>query len=348
MAGLFGVGPSVGAWLPRAHLSRPAAPGTGPSRPALPPPRRCSSSSPLCVPEPAAAVHVGASVLRLAGQAVPPPASRARVLRRPAHRDDAEGDAQQLPLRHRHRVPERHARYATLDGVVRLESFRPETVAVVGRDGHTEFQYWHIRPAVANGQRVQRLPHRRRLGAGAVGARALLRDARRRLRQPAAAGRPRPVRRRDAAVDQAASRLGWWIRDLYPRDPRTVELVVEAYDETPDPRPRPLGRQARHARAPSLARDAAPAATSCRAGGRRSTTGSRSPRTISSRAQYARWTRQNKRNRIGRYRFVLAAAWDTRTLADGRYVVEVTASDVSGNTTVARFPVQIANRGARV
>jgi len=65
-------------------------------------------------------------------------------------------------------------------------------------------------------------------------------------------------------------------------------------------------------------------------------------------AQYARWTRQNKRNRIGRYRFVLAAAWETRSLADGRYVVEVAASDVSGNRTVARFPIRIANRGTRV
>ena len=65
-------------------------------------------------------------------------------------------------------------------------------------------------------------------------------------------------------------------------------------------------------------------------------------------SRYARWTRQNKRNRVGRYRFVLAAAWDTRTLADGRYVVEVIASDVSANTTLARFPIRIANRGARV
>jgi hypothetical protein len=45
--------------------------------------------------------------------------------------------------------------YATLDGVVRLESFRPETVAVVGRDGHTEFEYWHLRPAVHNRQRLR-------------------------------------------------------------------------------------------------------------------------------------------------------------------------------------------------
>src|SRR5687767_7606932 len=36
--------------------------------------------------------------------------------------------------------------YATLDGVVRLESFRPETVSVIGRDGHTAFEYWHIKP----------------------------------------------------------------------------------------------------------------------------------------------------------------------------------------------------------
>ena len=51
--------------------------------------------------------------------------------------------------------PNGTAVYATLDGVVRLESFRPETVSVVGRDGHTEFQYWHIKPAVRNGQRVK-------------------------------------------------------------------------------------------------------------------------------------------------------------------------------------------------
>ena len=29
-----------------------------------------------------------------------------------------------------------------------------EFVSVVGRDGQTEFQYWHIRPAVASGQHV--------------------------------------------------------------------------------------------------------------------------------------------------------------------------------------------------
>ena len=51
--------------------------------------------------------------------------------------------------------PNGTAVYATIDGVVRLESFRPEVVAIVGRDDRTELQYWHIRPAVANGQRVR-------------------------------------------------------------------------------------------------------------------------------------------------------------------------------------------------
>ena len=98
--------------------------------------------------------RVGPARLRLARQAVPPPAPRPRVLRRPAHRDDAEGHAQRLPLRDRHLVPERHT------GLRDARRRRPARVVpardgrVIGRDGHTEFQYWHIRPAVANGQRV--------------------------------------------------------------------------------------------------------------------------------------------------------------------------------------------------
>ena len=59
---------------------------------------------------------------------------------------------------------------------------------------------------------------------------------------------------------------------------------------------------------------------------------------------YARWTRQNKRARSGRYRFYLAHGWDTRAFADGRYTVEVAARDTRGNTGIARFPITIANK----
>ena len=126
---------------------------------------------------------------------------------------------------------------------------------------------------------------------------------------------------------------------------RDVDLVVEAYDETPIRVPGPLGRQARHARAASLARDER-RRQSCGALAH----GDRPPAhdargRASSRRQYGRWTRQNKQQPHGRYRFVLAAA-GTADPADGRYVVEVAASDVTGNTTVARFPIRVANRGA--
>jgi hypothetical protein len=126
-----------------------------------------------------------------------------------------------------------------------------------------------------------------------------------------------------------------------------VELVVEAYDETPLPVP---GRWGGKPVTPALLR------WRVTTGGGRTVQGWRTaidhrlvkPDDDAFATQYARWTRQNKRNRIGRYRFVLAAGWDTRTLADGRYVVEIDASDVSGNRTLARFPIRIANDDTRV
>jgi len=237
--------------------------------------------------------------------------------------------------------------YATLDGVVRLESFRPETVAVVGRDGHTEFQYWHIRPAVRNGQRVSAY----RTVVGWVQAPwehvhfSEMRDGVyiNPLR-PGALG-PFTDATRPSVKQLRASAGGSVIPMRATRG--SVELVVEAYDETPVPVP---GRWGGKPVTPALLR------WRVTTGGGRVLRGWRTaidhrlakPADDAFTTQYARWTRQNKRNRAGRYRFVLAAAWDTRTLADGLYVVEVSASDVSGNTTVARFPIRIANRTARV
>jgi len=235
--------------------------------------------------------------------------------------------------------------YATLDGVVRLESFRPEVVAVVGRDGRTEFQYWHIRPAVANGQRVSAY----RTVVGWVEAPwehvhfSEMRDGVyvNPLR-PGALGpytdttRPR-VKALGTTLDGSV---------IPTRATRcTVELVVEAYDETPTPVP---GRWGGKPVTPSLLRWRVTTRNGRVVQGWRTAIDHRRVEPVDDAftAEYARWTRQNKRNRPGRYRFVLAAAWDTRTLADGRYVVEVAASDVSGNRTVARFPVRITNRAA--
>ena len=235
--------------------------------------------------------------------------------------------------------------YATLDGVVRLESFRPETVAVVGRDGHTEFQYWHIRPAVRNGQRVSAY----RTVVGWVEAPwehvhfSEMRDGVyvNPLR-PGALG-PYTDTTRPRVKSLGTTLDGSVIPTRATRS--TVELVVEAYDETPTPVP---GRWGGKPVTPSLLRWRVTTRNGRVVQGWRTAIDHRRVEPVDDAftAEYARWTRQNKRNRPGRYRFVLAAAWDTRTLADGRYVVEVAASDVSGNRTVARFPVRITNRAA--
>jgi len=235
--------------------------------------------------------------------------------------------------------------YATLDGVVRRESFRPETVAVVGRDGHTEFEYWHVKPAVANGQRVS--AYRTLIGWAEAPWEHVHFSERRdgvyvNPLRPGALGPFTDTTR--PWVKQLRADAGG--RSVPTRALRaTVELVVEAYDETPVAVP---GRWGGKPVTPALIQWRLTTSAGRVVQPWRTAIDHRlvKPEDGAYSTQYARWTRQNKRNRPGRYRFVLASAWDTSTLADGRYVVEVAASDVSGNRTVQRFLVRIANRAA--
>ena len=237
--------------------------------------------------------------------------------------------------------------YATLDGIVRLVSFRPETVAVVGYDGRTELQYWHIRPAVGNGRRVVAyrtvvgwvLPPWEHVHFSELRNGVYVNPLRRGALGPFAdTTRPR--------VKQLGAALGG---SVIPTGATrgTIELVVEAYDETPIPVP---GRWGGKPVTPALLLWDVTTPGGRVVQGWRTAIDHRlvEPDDGAYSTVYARWTRQNKKNRVGRYRFVLAAAWDTRTLADGRYVVEVAASDVRGNTGVARFPIRIANQVPRV
>jgi Peptidase family M23 len=226
--------------------------------------------------------------------------------------------------------------YATLDGVVRLESFRPETVAIIGRDGHTEFEYWHIRPAVHNGQRVR--AYRTLVGW----AEAPWEHVHFSERRDGVYVNPL----RPGALGPFVDRTRPWVKQLRSSTGRTarglVDLVVEAYDETPIAVP---GRWGGKPVTPALLRwrvmnGARVVKAWTTAIDHRLT----KPDDAAFSAQYAQWTRQNKRNRPGRYRFVLATGWDTRALSDDRYVVEVAAADVSGNSVVERFSIRVANR----
>jgi hypothetical protein len=60
-------------------------------------------------------------------------------------------------------------------------------------------------------------------------------------------------------------------------------------------------------------------------------------------AVYARGTRQNHPNAPGRYRFKLAAAWDTRRHPDGRYRLDVEAADIRGNASRGHLTVVLVN-----
>jgi hypothetical protein len=236
--------------------------------------------------------------------------------------------------------------YATLNGVVRLESFRPEVVAILGRDGRTELQYWHIRPAVANGQHVSAYrtvvgwvqPPWEHVHLSELRDGVYLNPLR-----PGALG-PFADTTRPSIKQLRASTSGAIVPTRATHG--SVELVVEAYDRTPLAVP---GRWGGKPVTPALLRWRVTTARGRVVQGWRTAIDHRlvKPQDGLFTAQYARWTRQNKRNRPGRYRFVLAAGWDTRTLADGRYLVEVAASDVSGNRTVRSFPVRVANIASR-
>jgi hypothetical protein len=239
--------------------------------------------------------------------------------------------------------PNGTAVYATLDGVVRLESFRQETVAIVGRDGRTEFEYWHIRPAVANGQRVSAY----RTVVGWV--QAPWEHVHFSERRDGVYLNPL----RHGALGPFTDTTRPWIKELRvdaggdPMTTRaihgTVELVVEAYDETPMS---VAGPWAGKPVTPALLRWRLVARGGRVAQGWRTAIDHRlvKPDDGAYSTEYARWTRQNKRGRPGRFRFILATGLDTRAVLDGRYVVEVAASDTSANTTVGRFPIRIANR----
>jgi hypothetical protein len=239
-------------------------------------------------------------------------------------------------------APNGSAVYATIDGVVVRWPHRPETVGVRSADGRTEFQYWHVAPSVAAGERVRAY----RTVVGHVEAPwahvhfSELRDGvylnplRRGAMGPYEDGSEPRVK--SLRVERSGRPVG------RGRIAGAVDLVAEALDVTPLPVPAPWTSRPvtpavlRWRLVDRRGRPATPWRTA--ADFRRSIPADSAFATV-----YARWTRQNHASRSGRYRFLLAHAWDSTTIADGAYVLVVAATDTRGNTGVGRFPVRIVN-----
>jgi hypothetical protein len=116
----------------------------------------------------------------------------------------------------------------------------------------------------------------------------------------------------------------------------TLDLVVEAIDETPLAVPAPWNN-----------RPVTPASIRWRVRGRgwKDAVDFRRGVPADNRYHdiYALWTRQNKPWSNGRYRFFIARDWDTTGLPDGGYWIDVAATDTRGNTSLQSFDVRIRN-----
>jgi hypothetical protein len=235
--------------------------------------------------------------------------------------------------------------YATLDGVARIEPSLRNVVSIVGKDGRTVFAYWHIRPAVSNWQRV--------VAYETVIGHVLAPWEHVHFAESRDGVSVNPLR--TGALGPFVDRTTPWVKQLraevggHPVSLArgAVDLVVEAYDETPIRVP---GRWGGKPVTPALIRWRLTTASGRIVRPWQASIDHRLTTPANDRysSRYGRWTRQNKKNRPGRFRFVLQSGWDSNSVADGRYLIEVSAADLSGNSTVARFPIRVANRSARV
>ena len=228
--------------------------------------------------------------------------------------------------------------YAVAPGTVELQG--ELNIAVVEPGAERSFAYWHVRPAVRSGQRVARrqlLGHIAR-GWGHVHL-AERRDGR--YWNPLRAGALTPFADHGAPVITriVAERRGAPLE----ADALTgvVSLVAEAHDVPPISAPPPwrrlpvtpalvrwrLVRRGRHVIPWRVAADF------------RTTL----PPKSRFGAIYARGTRQNHPDEPGRYRFKLAAAWDTRDHPDGRYRLDVEAADIRGNASRRNLVLVVLN-----
>jgi hypothetical protein len=231
--------------------------------------------------------------------------------------------------------------YATLSGRIYVEPEHPETVAIKSDDGTLVFAYWHVVPTVRTGQRA--VAYRTVIGHVGTGwGHVHFAETRGGVYlNPLRPGALGPYRDRTRpTIHAVAFERGGTAIDR-ERLAGRFDLVVEAYDETPLAVP-----------APWTGKPVAPAVVHWRIIGRAGAPAWRTaadfrytiPSAPAFDSVFARWTRQNKASRRGRYRFYLAQAWNSASLPDGSYRIEVRAMDTRGNCGSGSATFTIRNR----
>src|SRR4051812_33387109 len=226
--------------------------------------------------------------------------------------------------------------YAVAGGTVHLENPKAVSVSAAAAD----FGYWHIVPAVAHRQSVRK--HELLGHVAAPWLHVHFAEHRDGLyRSPLRRGALTPWK--DTTRPQVtAIRFMRRGRELPPDLVRgAVDVIAEAHDMPPVPVPPPWNglpltparlrwRVLRDARA--VRRWHMPVDFT------RTLIPKESFRTV-----YAPGTSQNRAGSPGLYRFFLAHTWSTDLPPDGRYRIEVEASDLAGNVGTLALPFTIVN-----
>jgi peptidase M23-like protein len=228
--------------------------------------------------------------------------------------------------------------YAVEAGTVAMEG--AQNVAVVEAGGGQEHGYWHVVPAVQQGEQVAQhalLGH----VANGWGHVHFAERSGGQYWNPLRVGALTPFADYGApVVDRIVAERGG-----QPLGPNAlsgvVNLIAEAHDVPPISAPPPWHglpvtpalvrwRLLRNAQAVVPWQVAADFRTTLLANSRYS-------------AVYAPGTNQNHPNQPGLYRFELAAAFDTRPHPDGSYRLDVEAADIRGNASQGHLTLVLAN-----
>jgi Peptidase family M23 len=228
--------------------------------------------------------------------------------------------------------------YATTDGIVHLDPRHRGTVSIRRSDGAV-FAYWHVVPAVGGGQRVT--AYKTVIGHIAEGWEHV------HFAEYRSGDWVNPLR--PGAMGPYVDRTCPFFGELrFERDGRVLlaeglggrfDIIVGAFDSHAVPAPSPW-----------TSLPVTPALVRWRivGAGDRVVFPWRTAHDVRTRfpqiayeAVYTADTEQNRPNRPGRYRFVLARGFDGTTLGSRMYTVQVVAVDTRGNRARSSWPLLI-------